>query len=367
MLSLVAIIMFLCSCVRDVNTDEMSMTGETEEDIPSSPEEYLGWVTYLKYELTGSEEPYFVGRWFDKDINGEPHKVTVTSGSTAYFMVYGTASFDVDFTLITDAEPYYSVSVDGKTPVRHSISDRTIELSDDGYHTVRLIADGIYENIGKWDAENGYAFRGISNIQDGGKILGIKPKNKVIFFYGDSITEGIAALTNTGMRNSATSAYPWFCSEQLHAVPYYIGYGASGIVKNGSFAAMYDSITHLSADREVDFSVVPDVIVINHGTNDGDVPDGEFKNRLVETLDLLVSKYPGVPVVYMIPICQAKTNVITEVASERDCVTAVRTAAWFIAKTDTVHPSVGGAKTAGKKLAESLTEILGKEFFNDIG
>ena len=37
---------------------------------PTDPVEYLATVDYNKFELTGDSKPYFMGRWFEKEIDG---------------------------------------------------------------------------------------------------------------------------------------------------------------------------------------------------------------------------------------------------------------------------------------------------------
>ena len=91
----------------------------------------------------------------------------------------------------------------------------------------------------------------------GGSIVGIRPTEKVIFFYGDSITEGVRALGMSANSdgNSATNAYSWQCAETLGVTPYLIGYGASGIIMPGSFNTMLNAIDPVTL---VDAAVSPD-------------------------------------------------------------------------------------------------------------
>ena len=99
------------------------------------------------------------------------------------------------------------------------------------------------EGEGKWDKEKGFALRDIIPAE-GGVICGIRPTEKTIFFYGDSITEGIRALNMSASSdgNSATNSYAWQCSEALGVTPYLIGYGATGILSAGSFHTMKNAI-----------------------------------------------------------------------------------------------------------------------------
>ena len=341
------------------------VTLSPEEQLAADRMAYLSTVTYRDFVLTGEDEPFYVGRWFDKDIEGTPHKVTLTDGAHLYFLIENATSFDVTFTVITTGEePYFAYSIDGAEPIRQHITEPTVTLPDTGRHTVRIIADGMTEGEGKWDQEKGFAIKSVTPAE-GGSIVGIKPTEKVVFFYGDSITEGIRALNMnaTSDGNSATNAYSWQCAETLGVTPYLIGYGASGIIMTGSFSTMQNAIDYLSDGRPVEDGVIPDVIVVNHGTNDGGQSRKTFEEALTATLTHLREKYPNTPIVYLIPFNQAHSRVIPGVVEDMDNAYVVETKGWKISYTDGVHPDAAGAKAAGEQLAAALIEILGEEFF----
>ena len=349
---------------------EPSTEAETlspEEQLAADRRAYLDTVTYRDFVLTGEEAPYYMGRWFDKNIDGTPHKVTLTDGAHLYFMVEKATSFDVTFTVITEgAEPYFAYSIDGGEPVRQHITEPTVTLPDNGRHTVRIIADGMTEGEGKWDKEKGFAIKSVTP-SEGGSIIGIKPTEKVIFFYGDSITEGIRALNMnaTSDGNSATNAYSWQCAEALGVTPYLIGYGASGIIMPGSFHTMLNAIDYLSDGRPVDDSVQPDVIVVNHGSNDVGQNRKTFEEQLTITLNRLREKYPTVTIVYLIPFEQTHARVIANVIADMENAHVVETKKWEISYTDGIHPDAAGAKYAGEKLAEALKAIFGEDYFTE--
>ena len=359
-----------CNGVGNSESEEHSQqTSESlspEEQILAENEAFLATVSYLDYELTGEESPYFAGRWFEKKINGIKHHVTLTDGSAFYFLISGSESFDVNFTVITSKEvPYFAYSIDGGEPVRQHITESKVVLPDSGKHTVRIIADGMTESENKWRDEKGFALKSVVPAQ-GGTVFGIRPRNKVVFYYGDSITEGVRALnmSATSNGNSATNAYPWFCSEKLGAVTYSVGYGASGITVPGSFNTFKEAIDYNSLGRPVDDGVIPDVIVINHGTNDRNASEETFKTELIRAVQRLREKYPDVPVVYMIPFNQSRAQTIAEAMSSFENAYVVQTAGWNITYTDIYHPNPAGAKIAGENLAEELIDILGEEFFS---
>ena len=352
---------------------ETDLTTETAEAVTLSPEEaltaertaYLSTVTYRDFVLTGEETPYYMGRWFNKEIDGISHKVTVTDGAHLYFLVENAPSFDVNFTVITTGtEPYFSYSIDGGVPVRQHITQPTVTLPDSGRHTVRIIADGMDEREGKWDLEKGFALRSVIPAE-GGTLIGIRPTEKIVFFYGDSITEGVCALDrgSNSDTNSATNAYSWQCAETLGVTPYLVGYGASGIIKEGSFNTMLNAIDYLSESRPVNDGIIPDVIVVNHGTNDSGITRREYQDAVKATLDHLRATYPDAPIVYMIPLNQSHVRAITDAVAEIDNAHVVETRKWKPTYTDGLHPDAAGAQAVGEKLAAALVGIFGEDFF----
>ncbi|MBO5682500.1 MAG: hypothetical protein J6S10_00825 [Clostridia bacterium] len=361
----------------DATTTTTTTTGNTAKTAAELTA-YLSTVTYNRFELTNPDEPYFVGRWFDKDVNGEAHKVTLTDGSLFYFLVEGAASFDVNFTEMAGMTPtpYFAYSIDGATPVRQLVTNPTVTLPDTNPHTVRIIADGMTASRdAKWVNEQGIALKNVT-APAGGAIWGIKPTEKVIYYFGDSITEGIMALATTPSAsansdtNSATGSYAWYCSEALGAVHYSIGYSGSGILDPGSFAVFTDAIDHYSENRLIENeSVKPDVIIINHGCND--IPmhtdAGVFIDTVKAGIATLQELYPDAPIYYVVPFDQKWSIQLSGALKNTAGVTVIKTNGWTEGVTfadDNLHPTAAGGQVLGAKLAAALKEALGEDFFN---
>lgn len=363
-----------CSDGKDNDADASAQTTP-EANEPIDPEvaelaeyqAYLDTIAYPSYKLLdGSEAPGLVGRWFEKKIAGVTHQVTLSDGSSLHFMTNGATEFDIHFTVITTGKtPYFAYSIDGADPIRQLITEPTVALPDSGKHTVCIYADGMTEGEGKWEQEKGFAFDKVTVSE--GRVCGIMPTNKVIAYFGDSITEGIRALNINADSdgNSATNAYPYFCSKALGTVTYNAGYGASGITKTGSFNTFINAIDYMSKNVEVDENFRPDVIVINHGTNDSSVDNTLFKNALSQALDRLLERYPDVPVFYAIPFNQSKAQAIRDTVAEYSgAITIVETERWRPSYTDGIHPNATGARVAGETLATAILQTLGADFFN---
>ena len=135
-------------------------------------------VAGREYELLSENRPYFLGRWFEKEIDGATHQCTTTDGAQIYFLTEGCTSFDLHFTDITHIRtPYFAYSIDGSEPVRQLITAPTVRLPDTDRHAVCIIADGMTEGEGKWYEEIGFALKGITPAE-GGRLWGISQKQQ---------------------------------------------------------------------------------------------------------------------------------------------------------------------------------------------
>ncbi len=176
----------------------------------------------------------------------------------------------------------------------------------------------------------------------------------------------------TGEFNSATGAYPFYVSKNLGAVTYSVGYGASGVTNPGSFNNFLTAIDKMSDTRFDTFS--PDVIVINHGTNDVGISDTNpelFKSELRRALDRLIEKNPGKPIFYVVPVgidgdwMESVRVAIREVVAEYEEINLIESRGWILDRTDGVHitKSKAGSFLAGKNIANAIEAVLGEEFF----
>ena len=296
----------------------------------------------------------FIGRWYTQTVNGHECHVTNNCGSEFYFKTNGATTVTIEWQAMTQTNAYYVYIIDGDTPVRSLITSTTIALPDNGTHYIRIITDGITEEIGKWANGTGFAFSDVTVNQ--GSVSGVMPKNPQIMFFGDSITEGIRALgidnTDMGNTNSATGAFPWYCCKKLNAIPFRIGYGATGINKTGSFNTAINALEYLYNGTPVD-KYYPDAVVINYGTNDNGNTD--FNDGYIAYLNAMHLMYPGVKIYVMIPFNQHLASRITTVASGFDWVKLIETANWDgITYADGTHPLAAGAEVAGNYLADAL-------------
>ena len=117
----------------------------------------------------------------------------------------------------------------------------------------------------------------------------------------------------------------------------------------------------LSATKNVDMSVKPSKIVINHGYNDAyfdannpAITSEEFSAALNKTLNRLNELYNDTPIYYFIPINQKYTEEIRAAANRYSNLSVIESASIEIATLDGIHPNAASAENMGNTLAESI-------------
>jgi len=296
------------------------------------------------------------GRWFKKKIAGGKYYFTNTGGSAIYFKVTGSKSVKINFVTNTRQTPYYCYSVDGGSMKRRLVSQNKIGLGDKGTHYVRVVIDSLsWENL--WD-EAGVGIKSITPTSEGGAVTAVEPDNDVIAFYGDSITEGgrVLGMALSASSTSATHSYAWYCAKQLDMVPYFVGYGSTGIIEKGECDNCYNVITSASKTRKAP-SFDADMIVLEHGTNDAKTSDAVFIREYKNTLKKLHKAQPDAHIMAVIPLNQRNADNIRQAAQGVKYCTVVETSNWKISFTDGIHPNKKGAKTMGKKLAKKIQAL----------
>lgn len=302
------------------------------------------------------------GRWFKKSVGGGKYYFTNTGGSAIYFKVVGSKYVNVNFVTnnIVHGTPYFAYSVDGGSMKRQSVNRKKISVGNTKTHYVRLLIDAISESENRW-GEAGVGIKSIKPVTKEGVVTAIKPQNPVIAFYGDSITEGVRALSMalnpTG--TSATNSYAWYCGKQLKAVPYYVGYGGTGIHKTGSFNTCYNAVTSFSQGRKAG-NYDANIIVVEHGTNDVDVSGSAFSSGYRQVVKKLHEKHPKAYIMAMIPLNGRHADDIRSAVKGLKYCTVVETGSWRISCTDGLHPNINGGKTMGKNLAKKISPKLKK-------
>ena len=296
------------------------------------------------------------GRWFKKSVGGGKYYFTNTDGSAIYFKVVGSKYVNINFvSKVSAGTPYYAYSVDGGKMNRQQITKKKISVGNTKTHYVRLIIDATSEYENRWGAEAGVGIKSIQPVTQDGVVAAIKPQNAIIAFYGDSISKGVRTLgMGTPSGTSTTHSFSWYCAEQLDLVPYFAGFGASGIVEKGTADRCYNVINNFSSFRKAE-SFQADVVVVEHGTNDIYTHGSAYVNEYKKVLSQLHKKFPKAQIMAMIPLNQIHADDIRQAASSyKKWCTVVETNALGLSYTDGIHPNAASSKKIGKLLAKKV-------------
>ena len=321
------------------------------------PESYA-----LSYK-TVSEPVGYMGRWFDKDVNGITCKATFSQGAEFYFKVSGTSKVWLKLHSTASPAPVIAVSIDGGFPKRMTtVKEGSLLIAEnlsENEHTFRIIVDGFNEYQEKWTSAMGFVLE-CPEVEDGGKITGLLPTNPVILYYGDSITEGINVLGtgSTPDSNSASNEYPFVASHRLNAVSYTNGFGASGVTRGGSGGVpkCLDVIDSLYNGMPLSETPAPAAIVINHGHNDPTSDSAAFTEAYTAVLNRLREKYPNTPIFAVSPFAgmhNADIKAVVEALGDNN-VFFVDKPSFSYTTSDGAHPDKNGAKALGTYLAQEI-------------
>lgn len=251
-----------------------------------------------------------------------------------------------------------AISVDGGAAERKELSGMPAVIAQglsSGEHTVRIFTYGQHSR----PVISGFSL-------DEGATLLEPVKRPSIEFVGDSVTEGYTGEN----ADSHILSYAHLTAEQLGydrnivalgGITITPGYGyfsdKSGMVNRYFKAEMY-------GENAPDWDTalfVPDMLVINLGTNDrGQASSQKITESYMEFLKKLRAAYPRTPLFVMVPFCHdAQLTVAVEKVVEKtdvDGVYLIETASWGIDPgKDNTHPSKEEHVKAAQKLAQLLT------------
>lgn len=336
-----------------------------------------GPSTYLDAEKFYAQHA-FLGRWFYQSIGNYNVLTTINQGSEIRAQVKGTANITANFYLDSNSSyvPYIAYSVDGaaftRAPIAASTGSGQVSVSlatglnASAAHTVKIVASGIKETDPVWLQGAGLHFMGLT-VDSGARVTPWNSGNKRILFLGDSITAGINLL-GTGavpQYNAGEQNFSHLCASNVGADPIQVGFGATGVTKggNGGVPDAASSFPYFMSGRNLS-EPVPDVIVVNHGTNDSGAVAATFQTDYQNYINSIQSTYPNVPVFCMRPFNGSQAAGVQAVATGTANCHYVDTSSWSITTTDGTHPDASGSQTAATNLASALTSVLGAGFFN---
>lgn len=208
-----------------------------------------------------------------KSINAGAYFKTTFIGSTC------TLAFDMTNQLTP--YPRLRIRVDGRTnqytALAASISVTIPADQDNTTHVLQVDISATTETQNRWNAPQNTAVL-LTGITLAGSTALVAPqkKPKTVLVFGDSITEGVRTLALNGTgdvdRNDSTVGWAYLLGEYLDAEVGVVGFGATGLsvtAGSGNVPKFSSTATSLWAATSRTFTVAPDYIVVNEGTNDG--------------------------------------------------------------------------------------------------
>jgi lysophospholipase L1-like esterase len=287
--------------------------------------------------------------------------ITVNSGSRISFTFNGErlqVLFDVHGLTVA---PHLWISVDEGEPELHVLDAAVIELeAANGQHKVEIVVKDVNEHANRWNPPFGCAvvFAGLLLDQDTRLRLAGRPGGPRLEFYGDSITQGVRALSSHSESEGAdgSKSYAYLTARALGATAYQVGFGSQGIVKpgNGEVPSGLESFGWNFAGSRAERVEQPDVVVLNLGVNDPTLTAAEYG----EYLRKVRAEYATSEIVALSPFSGKHADEIEAAvkASGDPGTRYVSTDGWITENdcTDAVHPSVEGHAKIAARLIEEL-------------
>jgi lysophospholipase L1-like esterase len=190
-----------------------------------------------------------------------------------------------------------------------------------------------------------------------------------IEFLGDSITQGEGILNNGGqvINSDALATYAWLTGEALDTTHVQIAFGGSGVIRSGSGNVPPAPLSFAwnFAGSSADFSVAPDFILINLGTND-QYSTSEFVPAYTKLLREIQRHCPQTVIFAMRPFHGESFHGddVAKIVKMMDDprIIYIDSSGWMDAGdfTDGAHPNVPGSRKAATHLEEALRPYISR-------
>jgi lysophospholipase L1-like esterase len=289
---------------------------------------------------------------------------------------------------------YYDVSLDGAAPIRleAATGDHTYPLArglGDGEHTVEIVKRG--ESNGNTGKGRLLGFR----IPEGARLLPVRQRPLRFEFVGDSITTGYGNEVSTTrpdlfpfttIHSNANAAYGAVAARLLDAEYVAVAVSGRGVYRNwtdepGELAPQFhdDTLPDDPAAPPWDFTrYVPQVVVVNLGTNDSSPPGPDhdaFRSAYARFLERIRGRYPDALLLAVVgpmltdaypPGARAWSTIQSDVASVVDGLTARGdTRVHFLALApqqapygEDYHPTVATHARMAREVAAEIQRLL---------
>lgn len=313
---------------------------------------------------------HFIGHW---DLShSDQQAVTVNSGSRILCDFSGSSLTGLFGTDGIKSPAQIWVRIDGQKPVRYTVSSASISFAQGlsaGRHTFELAVKDVDERVNRWipPFEAALIFKGLE-VSPGGKLLKSPLPGKLrMEFYGDSITQGVRidnmAIGPDG--SDGTKDYAFLVALAFGALHNQVGFGRQGIIRtgNGNVPPAPESFGLNFEGSPADPAFVPQVMVVNQGSNDQQYPSAQFEPAYRGYIAQLHRRNQKATIFCLRPFGGFHAEDIQQAVKDlgEPNVVYVDTSGWLDQSdyTDSVHPNAHGQIKAAGQLVKVIQQKTG--------
>jgi lysophospholipase L1-like esterase len=325
--------------------------------------------TYATTVRPGDPRLHFMGHWGHTATAA----ITVNSGSELTFRFTGHALTGLFDTSTIEVPSQIYVSLDGTAPALYKVDHNEIDFTPavlaGGRHTAQITVKDVDEFENRWipPLRSGVVLTGL-RLDPHARLLAAAPapRGPRMEFYGDSITEGVAALCNaTGVDCAdGTVDYAHLTGEAFHADFNQVGFGKQGVIQpgHGNVGTAAQSFGWNFQGSPSHFR--PGAVVVNQGTNDGPFGSAEFLPGYVAYLRQIRAADPRAWIFAMRPFGGSHADDVAAAVRQLNDprVGYVDTTGWLSAAAGDFnggHPNVQGHRKAADLLIPVIEAATG--------
>lgn len=313
------------------------------------------------------------GRWSRNDRN-----CTTASAPGAYFELAFTGpmlKMEFDMGLNHTPVPHLWVSVDAGAEIEVPLDWFLRVSAGEGSHIVKVTLKSEIEVASRWYPVLDSCVRFKGAEADGAGALP-RDDRRLIEFIGDSITEGVlidADFTdnkpypvdqmNRPFQDDNSATYAALLARALNLRPMFQAYGAVGVTKPGCACVppaeeIYDYV-YFNVPYEGE---KPDIIMINHGTNDYGAGAERYLERYAALLDHIREKNPQAVIIALGVFLGTFSDELGEMIrayNEKNHCRVHFIATKGLLPAQPVHPLRDGHRIVAEYLIPRVKEIIG--------
>ena len=305
-------------------------------------------------------------------------RYTATTAAGSYFELAFSgrmALLHFDLGYLIQPFPHLWIQVDGGAMIEVPV-DRHLRIDalTDGDHIVKVLYKGGMEQLNRWYLPLAGAISFVGADVDAPASLPADDR-PIIEFIGDSITEGV--LIDVGYaqaqenvidqfdrvyQDDNCATYASLTAGMLNMRAMFQAYGAVGLTRAGCGGVPRAGLLYPYVFDGVPYTgEKPDVIVINHGTNDHAAEPAEYIMRYREFIDMVRKINPDATIICLGPFRGYFDAELTAFAAEYNAahekpIHYVSAVGWI--EPEPLHPLRDGHMTVAQHLAPIIKGIL---------